>query len=200
MFNGFNDLEEIFSSLFGALFPTSATHLGTLVEVLMALLPIITIFIVYELSFKKLPKNKTRKLIIDFSISYVGLMIFLTCKNDIMSPFGSLVGVGLGAIKNEWIIIGICFVIGLVTVLCEPAVHILTNQINAISDGSIKRKTVMISLSIGVGVAIGLATIRTIFDFNNLYIIVPGYLLLLLFMFICPDIYTMMDFLLSLQY
>ena len=72
--------------------------------------------------------------------------------------------------------------------------HILTGQICEISDGTIKRRTIVISLSIGVGIAIGLATIRTILDFNIMWILIPGYLLSIILMFFCPDIYTAMAF------
>lgn len=193
-FPPFSDIGVVFQRLLNALIPTSLTHLGTLLEVVMALLPIIVIFVIYDRLFLKLPGNKIKELIMGFIFSFIGLVIFLTSVNAIMTPFGSLVGHSLGNVSNDWIIIGITFIIGLVTVLCEPAVHVLTNQIASISDGSIKKSTVVISLSIGVGVAIALATIRSIFDFNILYIIVPGYTLSIVLMFVCPDIYTAMAF------
>ncbi len=194
IFAGFNSFGEIFQNIAKALFPTGLNHLGTLIEVLMALVPIIIIFVIYELIFIKLPKKKIGELAIGFLLSYVGLVIFLTGVNSLMAPYGNFVGQNLGIIKNEWIIIFICFVIGLVTVLCEPAVHVLTNQITEMSDGHIRKRTVLISLSIGVGIAIGLSAIRTIFDFSILYIIVPGYILSIVLMFITPNIYTAMAF------
>ena len=193
-FEGFKDFGEIFIRMGEAMVPSGKTHLGTIIEVIMALLPIIVIFVIYELIFIKLPKNKIKGLVLGFTWSFVGLVIFLTGVNAIMYPFGSMVGQSLGAIKQDWVIILICFIIGLVTVFCEPAVHILTGQICEISDGTIKRSTIVISLSIGVGIAIGLATIRTIVGFNIMWIIIPGYMLSIILMFFCPDIYTAMAF------
>ena len=92
------------------------------------------------------------------------------------------------------LIILIAFIIGLVTILCEPAVHVLTTQMEQVSDGHIKKITVLLSLSIGVGVAIGLAALRTLLNFSIMYYMVPGYLLSLMLMFVCPDIYTAMAF------
>lgn len=194
-FGGFQDFGSIVQNLGVALIPTSLTSLGTLVEVIMALLPIVVIFLVYNLIYIKLPKNKIKELVIGFTFSYVGLVVFLTGVGAIMSPFGTLVGKFLGSnITNEWLLIGITSVIGLVTVLCEPAVHVLTTQMVQISDGSIKRSTIILSLSIGVGVAIALATCRVVFNFSIMYIIIPGYLLSIALMFITPDIYTAMAF------
>ena len=111
-----------------------------------------------------------------------------------MSPFGTRVGEALGTLDNNWLIIAICFVIGLVTIVCEPAVHVLTTQINEASDGYIKKSTILVALSLGVGSAIGLASIRSIFNFNIMYIIVPGYFLSLTLMFVTPNLYTAMAF------
>ena len=110
-----------------------------------------------------------------------------------MSPMGDIVGRGVGA-QADWIIILISFIIGLVTILCEPAVHVLTTQIEKVSSGQVKKATVLLTLSLGVGIAIGLSAIRAIYDFSILYLIVPCYTLALVLMFVCPDIYTAMAF------
>ena len=62
------------------------------------------------------------------------------------------------------------------------------------SSGQIKKTTVLLSLSLGVGIAIGLSAVRVIFNFSILYLIVPCYLLALALMFVCPNIYTAMAF------
>ena len=110
-----------------------------------------------------------------------------------MSPIGSIVGQNLSQ-QSDGTIIAIAFVIGLVTILCEPAVHVLTKQIENISDGRITKITVLLTLSIGVGVAIGLAALRAVFQFSILYIVVPGYAIALALSFFCPDIYTAIAF------
>ena len=46
IFHGFNDMSDIGWHLLDALIPTGIDHLGTLVEVLMALIPIIIIFVI----------------------------------------------------------------------------------------------------------------------------------------------------------
>ena len=194
LFDGFQDMNEVGDYLIYALTPTGLTHLGTLIEVLMALVPIIAIFVLYDLMFIKLPKNKIGELIVGFAVSYVGLVVFLTGVNAMMAPFGTYVGTSLGSVSQDWIIILIAFIIGVVTVLCEPAIHVLTAQISGVSDGAIKRSTVLISIALGVGIAIGLSAIRTLYNFPIMYIIVPGYILSIVFMFIAPNIYTAMAF------
>lgn len=194
-FNGYSDFGAIIGSLGEALIPQSATHLGTILEVTISILPIILIFLLYNAIFMKLPKKVLKTLMIGFVYTFFGLIIFLTGVNSVMANFGSLVGRSVGSnLNNDWAIILLCFIFGLVSVLCEPAVHVLTSQIVSVSNGSVKKSTVLFSLCIGVGVAIALAVMRTLFDFSILYIIVPGYLLSLGLMFLSPNIYTAMAF------
>ncbi|MBO4286434.1 MAG: DUF1538 family protein [Bacilli bacterium] len=190
----YEDVGGVFGDILKALLPSGATHLGSLVEVGMALAPILIIFFVYEALYIKLPKAEVMRLLSGFLMSYFGLVIFLTGVGAIMSPFGTRVGVALGTLDSNWLIVGICFVIGLVTIVCEPAVHVLTTQINEASDGYIKKSTILGALSIGVGSAIGLSALRSVFDFNIMYIIVPGYFLSLTLMFVTPNLYTAMAF------
>ncbi|MCQ2800358.1 MAG: DUF1538 domain-containing protein [Bacilli bacterium] len=178
-----------------ALLPMNG-HLGSLIEVSIALSPILVIFFLYERLFIKLPKNRIFSLLIGFGFSYIGLSLFLAATSAVMSPMGDIVGRSLGSFwqDSSWIIILIAFVIGLVTILCEPAVHVLTAQMENISSGQIKKSTVLITLSLGVGIAIMLAAIRAVYNFSILYYMVPGYIISLTLMIVCPDIFTAMAF------
>lgn len=188
------DFGYIGQRLLGSLLPASDfSTLGSMIEVAMALAPILVIFFVYELIFIKLSLNKVLSLLIGFLVSFVGLSMFLTAVGSTMSPIGLKVGQQL-ANEQDWVIILIAFIIGCVTILCEPAVHVLTTQIEDMSDGQLKKETVLATLSIGVGVAICLSVIRTLIGFSIMYYIIPGYLVSLIMMFIVPDLYTAIAF------
>ncbi len=143
-------------------------------------------------------KNKIKQLLIGFLYAYVGLVLFLTAANASMTPLGKKTGLELGNrfanTPNEYALILIGFGLGIVTILCEPAVHVLTGQIEEMSDRRIKKKTVLIALAIGVGVAIGLAVLRTVYNFSILYIVIPGYAISFILMAFCPDLYTAIAF------
>lgn len=182
----------IYKRFFNALLPVGGST-GSLIEVLIALAPILVIFFIYNFIYIKLPKGKIIKLLIGFLYTYVGLTIFLCGTAAAMSPIGGIVGENLASHKDGVIVL-VAFAIGLVTILCEPAVHVLTKEIGKMSNGGISKITVLLTLSLGVGVAIGLAALRAVFNFSILYIIVPGYAICLALSFICPDIYTSMAF------
>ena len=175
-----------------ALIP-SRTGYGSSIEVLIAIAPILVIFVIYNAIYIKLSKKKIISLLIGFAYAYVGLALFLSAANASMSPVGAIVGQKLAGQKDLTIIL-IAFVIGLVTILCEPAVHVLTKQIEDISDGRITKLTVLLTLSLGVGVAVCLAAIRAVYQFSILYIIIPGYAIALALSFFSQDIYTAIAF------
>ncbi|MCQ2742548.1 MAG: DUF1538 domain-containing protein [Bacilli bacterium] len=184
---------SLWENIVKAITPTGLDHMGSFIEVLIAILPIIIIFAIYQFMYIKLPKNKMSSLILGFAFAYGGLVMFLTGVNAAMAPLGMKVGVALGD-RPDSLVIFLCFIIGMVTILCEPAVHSLTTQIESVSDGHIKSKTVLMTLSIGVGIAICLAGIRSIYHFSIMYYVVPGYLLSIALMFVTPEIYTAMGF------
>ena len=62
------------------------------------------------------------------------------------------------------------------------------------TDGSVSKRSMMIALSIGVGISIGLSMLRIIFDFSILYYVIPGYLLSLGLSFFVPGLYTAIAF------
>ena len=199
--SGFSDYQvpalpvgEIWERFLVAILPSqNFSSIGSVIEVSMALAPIMIIFFIYEGIYIKLPAKKVGQLLIGFAFAFIGLVLFLTCVSAAMSPIGLETGMKLGA-QEDWVIILIAFALGLVTILCEPAVHVLTSQIEVISDGQLKKRTVLISLSIGVGVAICLSMIRTLFKFSIMYYIIPGYLLSIILMAIVPNIYTAIAF------
>ena len=189
---------NIVGSFVNALLPKSFSELGSIIEVIMALAPILIIFFIYELIYIKLPLRKIGQLMIGFLFAFVGLSVFLTAVSAAMSPIGLLVGRQLAA-QEDFLIIIIAFIVGMVTILCEPAVHVLTKQIEEVSDGQLRKRTVLLTLSIGVGVAIMLSVIRTIsyangHGFSIMWYIIPGYLVSIVLMFAVPDLYTAIAF------
>lgn len=73
------------------------------------------------------------------------------------------------------------FVLGLLVVLAEPAVAVLSEQVEDVTGGSIPRKNILIALSIGVAFAVMLAIFRIrIEGFALWMLIVPGFLISLI--------------------
>ena len=165
------------------------TFIGVMEEVAIALGMIIAAFVVLQLTVLHLPKKKLIQIAIGILYTYFGLVLFLGAVNIGYMPVGYRLGCELADQAPQFII---CFgfLLGLVVVLAEPAVHVLKKQVEGITDGRIRGTSMMLALSIGVGISLALSMIRIIFDFSIFYYLIPGYLLSLGLSFFVPSIYT----------
>ena len=179
------ELNTAFSSVMHALLHT-AKSVG------IALGLIVIFFAILQVVCLKLPKKKLVQIAIGIAYTFCGLVIFLTAVELGFMPIGFKIGRELA--KNPVAIILIGFVLGMVTVLAEPAVHVLNKQVEEITEGTVSRGSMMIALSLGVGLSICLAMIRIVFDFSVLYYLVPGYLISLGLSFFVPGLYTAIAF------
>ena len=169
------------------------TLLKTTKDVSIALGLVVAFFFAVNFAFLKLPKKKLLQISIGAVITYVGLIIFLTSVHVGFMPVGFKMGEELA--KASPVAIAIAgFVLGLVVVLAEPAVHVLNKQVEEITGGTVSKTAMMIALSVGVGLSICLSVIRIIFGFSVLYYLVPGYLISLGLSFFVPKIYTAIAF------
>lgn len=79
---------------------------------------------------------------------------------------------------------------GFFIVAAEPAVHVLNKQVEDVTGGAISKRAMLISLSSGVAVSIGIAMIRILTGISIWYFIVPGYAIALVLTFYVSRIFT----------
>ena len=167
--------------------------LANMKNVSIALGLIVAFFLVINLIFIKLPFRKLIQIFVGILYAYFGLVIFLSAAEIGFLPIGYQIGMKLSEISHAALII-FGFVLGFVVVLAEPAVHVLTKQVEEITTGGVSKKTMLIALCIGVGISIGLSMIRIVFNFSILFYLIPGYLISLGLSFFVPKIYTAIAF------
>ena len=165
----------------------------TMLDVGRSLALIIVFFIVLQVAVLKLPKRTLISAGLGIIFTFVGLVIFLTAVAVGFMPVGYRIGTDLADINQNYLII-LSFIIGFVVVLAEPAVHVLNQQVEEITNGEVSRRQMILALSIGVGLSIGLSIIRIIYGFSLLYYLIPGYLLSLGLSFFVPKLYTAIAF------
>ena len=109
---------------------------------------------------------------------------------------GEELGRAFGALafaKGGWwtfLLILTGLLLGAIIVCAEPAVWCLSEQVESVSGGTIKRKMLLVFLSVGTAVAIGLAMWRAIAGFNIKWLLIPGYAVSMLLMLFCPELFT----------
>lgn len=160
-------------------------------EVSVALVPIVMMFVLFQLISRRFHIHQILKIAAGLVYAYVGLVLFLTGVNVGFMPAGQLLGSSLaGDDTLKWFLIPIGMVIGYFIVKAEPAVQVLTKQVEEISNGSITQKAIGHSLSIGISVAAGIAMIRILTGVSIMWFLIPGYLISLVMTFFVPQIFT----------
>ncbi|RWZ60652.1 DUF1538 domain-containing protein [Halobacillus fulvus] len=150
-----------------------------IVDVAVALVPLLVLFLIFQFFFLKLPAQKLKDIFVGFLLAFLGLALFLQGVHIGFMPVGELMGEKLGAIDHIWILVPIGFVLGFVAIYAEPAVSVLIHQVEKESGGYIPQKVLLYTLSIGVGISIALSMVRIILGIPIWYFIVPGYILAL---------------------
>jgi hypothetical protein len=168
---------------------------GIVHEVAGALAPLALLFIFLQQFLLKMPPFQVVRVIRGLFFSFIGLVLFLLGAQGGFMPAGNRLGeiLGLLAVQSDWgsaLLIGIGFIFGAVVVCAEPAVWVLTEQVEDVSGGTIKRKVMLVALSIGVAVSIALAMWRVLDRFSLWYILVPGYAVSLILSLFCPRLFT----------
>ncbi|MCH5158468.1 MAG: DUF1538 domain-containing protein [Clostridiales bacterium] len=164
----------------------------TALEVLRALALIVAFFLVLQFTILKLPKKKIFTILIGITYTFVGLVIFLTAAKVGFMPIGFKLGGQLA--ENRGALVAIGLGLGMVTVLAEPAIHVLNTQVEEVTEGGVTKKEMMIALCIGVGLAIAMAMLRIIYNFSVLFYLIPGYAISLGLSFFVPKLYTAIAF------
>ena len=167
----------------------ATTFLKTVGEVGLALGLIVVFFLIIQFIYLKLPKKKLLQIGIGIIYTFLGLVIFLTAVNVGFMPIGYKMGTQIANV-HPVIAVVFAFIIGMVVVLAEPAIHVLTKQVQEVTTGGVSKKSMLIALCIGVGLSIALSILRIILDFSILYYLIPGYFISLGLSFFVPKLYT----------
>lgn len=163
-------------------------------EVATALLPIIVFFIIFQIFSLKLEKAEVIKITVGMVYTYLGLVLFLTGVNVGFMPMGSFIGSSLAGGGYSWLLVPIGAIIGWFIVAAEPAVHVLKQQVEDVTEGAVKGKSMGIALAIGVAVSVGLSMLRVLTGISVWYILIPCYLFSLIMTFFVPPIFTAIAF------
>lgn len=163
-------------------------------EVAMAFLPIAGIFLVFQIPKSRMRGNELVRACVGILYTYIGLVLFLTGANVGFMPVGNYLGELIGILPYKWIIVPIGMLLGYFIVAAEPAVHVLNKQVFDMTEGTIPKKAMSLSLSIGVAVSVGLAMMRVLTGLPIMWLLIPGYAVALTLSFFVPPMFTAIAF------
>lgn len=160
-------------------------------EVLFALIPIVFVFIVFQLITKRYKKRQKSRMAVGYLYTFLGLVLFLTGVNVGFLPVGHLLGSELASAEHlRWLLIPLGMLIGYFIVKAEPAVQVLNRQVEDVTDGAISQRAMNLTLSIGVAISVGLSMVRVLTGISIFWLLIPGYAIALILSRFVPKIFV----------
>ena len=163
-------------------------------DVLFSIAPIVAVFLVFQLFTRDVKRIELRKVVFGLIVIVIGLTLFLTAANVGFMDMGYYIGESVAKSNHKYLLVIITMIISFFIAIAEPAVKILIDQVEELTEGSISKVAMGIGLSVGVSLAGGLAIIRAFTGTSFVYYIIPAYFICLILMFVSPKTFTAIGF------
>ena len=161
-----------------------------------SILPLFALLVAFQVLLLKMTRRQFIRIGIGFVYALMGLTVFLFGVNSGFMQAGRALGEALGANAlgqgGLWfaVLLGTGLAFGAVIVCAEPAVWVLSEQVEQVSGGTIRRRALLVFLAIGTAIAIGLAMLRAVCGFRIAWILVPGYVLAMALLYFAPSLFA----------
>ena len=162
----------------------------TLRETAVGFAPLLAIIVFMQFTMLHFPKIKFRKIMFGIAYSFLGIVIFLTGVVYGFADVGKFLGKTIYQNYSSVLVVVIALVFGGIVVIAEPAVWVLTKQVEEVTAGRIKRTLVMIFICMGVSVAVALSVVRILLHINYLWFVFIGVGLALVMTLVTPPLFT----------
>lgn len=168
--------------------------LETLKDVSLSLLPLIGVFFVFEIIFIKISNREVKKLLLGSLVAFAGFFLYLFSIELGFVGMGEEIGKFLGSVGSAWVAVAVCSVFSFFICFSEPAVKILGEQVEKISNGNIKAKLVVTTIGISIVIAVFLSVFRVFFGISIWYFIIPIFSLAFILSFFASKTFTAIAF------
>jgi hypothetical protein len=166
----------------------------TVREVLYAILPILLLVSLLQVTVGRLPLAVFGQFIAGAVLVMAGLVLFLVGIKVGFLPMGEMIGSAMVSQGRLWLILLFGCLLGFVVTVAEPDVQVLSLQIDAVSGGTIDRGLMIGAIALGVGLFVALAMLRIFLRMRIALLLAVGYLLVFVLAFLAPAEYVAVSF------
>ena len=161
-------------------------------EAFSSIAPLFLMLIAAQFLLLRMTGRQFSRLVVGFIYAFIGLGIFLLGANGGFADAGHLLGEALGQLAARGpfhyvLLLATGLIFGAIIVCAEPAVWVLTEQVEQVSGGAIPRRTLLLFLALSTAFAVAFAVLRAIEGFPLWYLLLPLYALAMLLMPFAPD-------------
>lgn len=159
-------------------------------EAFSSVLPICAIVLALAFTIVPLRSGTLLSFILGVFLVVVGMGLFTLGADTAMTPIGQYVGTTVMRSKKMWIIIGVCFVVGVLVTVSEPDLQVLATQLSKTIDSW----TLILTVGIGVGVFLAIAFLRIVLKWKLSIVLIVCYLAVFVLSFFVPESFVPLAF------
>ena len=147
----------------------------------VTILPI-TVFVLFIIMFTPVEIDISISFILSSILLIFGSALFTFGAGMSMELIGKKIGKDLVRSKKVWLILIVGFIIGTIVTVAEPDLLVLAEQLT-----SIPTWLLIITISVGVGLCVMLASARSLFGLNLNVLLIIGFIIVFGLMFFIPE-------------
>ena len=159
-------------------------------EAFSSVLPITLIVLVLCFTVVPLDSGMFLAFILGAFLVIVGMGLFTLGADTAMTPIGEYVGTSVMRTKRIWIIVLICFIVGVLITISEPDLQVLASQLSA----TMEPWTLILAVGAGVGVFLVIAFLRIVLKVKLSYLLIFCYLAVFILSIFVPPAFVPLAF------
>lgn len=157
-----------------------------LIEVFQAVLPMVGLILILELTCLSLPIMSIFRFLIGTLLVIIGMFLFLFGAKISLLSMGEAIGAQLPQKMSFPLILIVSGIIGFIVTMAEPDVRVLAYQVDLASKGEINKLILIVTVALGVGISVSLAMLRIILGIKMSIVMLIGYTVVLILSFFVP--------------
>ena len=159
-------------------------------EAFSSVLPITAIVLILCFSLTPVDSGTFLAFVVGAVFVVVGMGLFTLGADTAMTPIGEYVGTTVMRSKKLWIIIPVCFVVGVLITVSEPDLAVLATQLSQTVD----YWTLILTVGVGVGVFLVIAFLRIVLKIKLSILLILCYIAVFTLSFFVPPSFVPLAF------
>lgn len=155
-------------------------------DVLKAVAPLIGAVCVLQLLLVNAPVALFAQFLAGSLLAAFGMLLLFAGIDLGILPMGRFIGAELPKKGSLWLIVAVAFCFGFATTVAEPDVIVLSEQVQAVSEGGVAGQALIYIVAVGVGLFAALALWRIVRGFSMAYLLAAVYSVMILLSFLAP--------------
>ncbi len=159
-------------------------------EAFTSVLPITLIVLLLCFTIVPIDSGMFLAFIVGAVFVVVGMGLFTLGADTAMTPIGEYVGTSVMKTKKIWLIVPICFIVGVMITIAEPDLQVLGSQL----ENAVNPWTLILAVGAGVGVFLVVAFLRVVLKIKMSLLLIICYVAVFVLSFFVPDTFVPLAF------